>query len=185
MNVNVLGVLELSSIADGLKVLDSMVKTAPVTILKAETINPGKYLILISGDVASVEYAMDQGLKYGKRSLIDHLLLKNIDEQIIPALISNKKAADADAIGILETLSVAACLETADMAVKASGVKILEIQTGNELGGKAALKISGTVGEVEDAMRIIVPFVSEKNQLYRDVIITGPHSDIKGFVYGN
>ncbi len=188
MKMNVLGILELKSIADGLIALDGMVKAAPVSVLKAEVVNPGKYLIIIHGDVASVDYAMERGRSLGNRSLIDHLFLKNIDEQIIEALLKkgpSMQHEDTESLGILETLSVTSCIEAADLAVKTTGVTILTLLTGNELGGKAVLSFSGTLGDVEDAMRVVVPFAEQKGQLYRNVILTGPHADMRGFVYGN
>ena len=188
MKMNVLGILELKSIADGLIALDGMVKAAPVSVLKAEVVNPGKYLIIVYGDVASVDYAMERGRTLGNPSLIDHLFLKNIDEHLIEVLLKNAPAVhheDEESLGILETLSVASCIEAADLAVKATGVKILKLLIGNELGGKAVLSFSGTLGEVEDAMHVIVTYAEQKGQLYRNVVLTGPHADMRGFVYGN
>jgi microcompartment protein CcmL/EutN len=185
MNVDVIGILELSSIADGFKTLDTIVKESPVSILKAEVINPGKYLIMITGDVASVETAMDVGINAAGKSIIDHIFLKNLDKQVIPAIKSSVEPLEWDAIGLLETNSVVSAVEAADMAVKEAAIHIVGIVTGNEAGGKAMLKISGAIGDINSAMSLSVAMVSKKGQLFRDVIIPGPHSDIKGFVCGN
>ena len=185
MKIDVLGILELNSLADGIGSLDAMVMAAPVAIVKAEAVNPGKYLILVTGDIASVEYSMDRGLEYGKQSIVDHIILKNVDEQVVVSLEKSIPAEDEEALGILETLSIASCIEAADLSVKTSGVKILEIQSGTALGGRAALSLCGTAGEVEDAMVTAVSFVKDRKQHYRDVILPGVHSDIKGYVYGN
>ncbi|PKO97630.1 MAG: propanediol utilization protein, partial [Bacteroidetes bacterium HGW-Bacteroidetes-9] len=61
----VLGALEFSSIVVGYMAMDEMVKIAPITILDARTISSGKYLIIFSGDVASVEYAFSKGRETG------------------------------------------------------------------------------------------------------------------------
>ena len=71
MNENVIGALELNSIAVGIEALDSMVKTAPVRILKAEIICPGKYVILVTGDVASVDASLSAGKLVAPTCLID------------------------------------------------------------------------------------------------------------------
>ncbi|NQT60183.1 MAG: BMC domain-containing protein [Bacteroidetes bacterium] len=185
MNVDVIGVLELSSIANGFKTLDSVVKESPVTILKAEVLNPGKYLIIITGDVASVESAMDAGIEVAGGSLIDHILLTNMDEQVIPSINSCHSPVEWDAVGFLETYSVAAAVEAADRSVKEANVHIVEIVTGNESGGKAMLKISGTIGNVDAAMSSAVTLVRDKGQLCSNVIIPRPHGDVKGFICGN
>ena len=46
-------------------------------------------------------------------------------------------------------------------------------------------KISGAIGDIDTAMSSAVAVVSAKGQLCRDVILPGPHSDIKGFVCGD
>ncbi len=185
MKTEILGVLELGSIADGLAALDAMVKAAPVTVLRAGSVNPGKFLILVGGDVASVEYSMDRGIEAGSRSVLDHLILKNIDPGVVSALEEKNEVADMETLGILETLSITASIEAADMAVKATGVDVVEIQSGHEMGGRAALKIAGSLGEVEDAMRVMIPFVRDKKQYFSDAVISSIHGDVKGFVYGN
>ena len=185
MSVDVIGILELSSMANGFNTLDAVVKEAPVIILKAEPVNPGKFLIMITGDVASVEAAMDIGINIAADSLIDHILLKNLDEQIIPAIKACIAPEEWDAIALLETNSVASVIEAADISVKEADIKIIGIVTGNETGGKAMLKMSGAIGNINTAMNSAVLMLNNKNQLYRDVIIPGPHIDIKGFVCGN
>ena len=185
MNIHVLGILELSSIADGLLALDGMVKAAPVSIVRAEPVNPGKYLIIIEGDVASVEYAMERGIDIGQRSFIDQLFLKNIDEQIVSALLKQAMTGSPESLGILETLSITTGIEAADMAVKATGITVLGILFGNEYGGKAVVTFSGDLGDIEDAMNLAAPFAEDKGQLYRKVVIPGPHADMRGFIYGN
>ncbi len=185
MNVDVIGILEISSIAEGFMILDRVVKESPVTILKAEVINPGKYLIMITGDVASVKIAMETGVAASGNSLIDHIFLSNLDTQVIPAIRGCKAPEKWDALGLLETNSVAAAVEAADICVKESDVHIVGIITGAEAGGKAMLKISGAVGDIETAMIPAVEAAGRKGQLCRDIIIPGPHSDIKGFVCGD
>ena len=185
MSVDVIGVLELSSMADGLNTLDAVVKESPVTVLKAEPINPGKYLIMITGDVASVEAAMDIGLEIAGKSIVDHILLKNLDKQVIPAIKICRAPEEWDAIGLLETNSVAAAVEAADMAVKEADVHIVGIVTGNETGGKALVKLSGSIGDINSAVSSAAAMLRNKDQLYKDIIIPGPHIDIKGFVCGN
>ncbi len=185
MSVDVIGILELSSMADGFNTLDAVVKESPVTIIKAEPINPGKYLIMITGDVASVEAAMDVGVNIAGTSIVDHILLKNLDEQIIPAIKGCQAPEEWDAVGLLETNSVAAGVEAADMVVKEAEIHIVGILTGNETGGKALVKLTGAIGDINTAMNSAVEMLNNKEQLYRNIIIPGPHVDIEGYICGN
>ena len=54
MNCVAVAAIETSSIAQGTVVGDALVKTAEVELLQATTISPGKYWLLIGGDVAPV-----------------------------------------------------------------------------------------------------------------------------------
>ncbi len=58
-----LGLLEFESIAAGIVAGDAMVKRAPVGSIRAGTVQPGKYLVLVSGEVADVQEALDAGRK--------------------------------------------------------------------------------------------------------------------------
>jgi microcompartment protein CcmL/EutN len=54
MDYHSIGLVEVNSIAKGFEVCDAMAKTANVTVLVAKTICPGKYIIMVGGDVAAV-----------------------------------------------------------------------------------------------------------------------------------
>ena len=52
MNQPALALLEFSSIAAGIEAGDAMVKKAPVERIRAGTVQPGHYLVLVAGEVA-------------------------------------------------------------------------------------------------------------------------------------
>lgn len=53
-----IGMVELNSIAKGIEVTDVMLKSANVTLLSAKTLCPGKYLIMVGGDVTAVQQSV-------------------------------------------------------------------------------------------------------------------------------
>jgi len=55
MSETCIGLLEFNSIAAGIEATDALLKQAAVRIMVAKTVCPGKYIILFSGDEASVE----------------------------------------------------------------------------------------------------------------------------------
>ena len=181
MEITVLAVLEFSSIAIGIKVLDDMVKIAPVKIIEARTICPGKYIIVFSGDVASVEYSFKKGLETGKEYLVDSLYLPMVHQDVVSAIGNVVKTEEWNSIGIIETLSVTSSIEAGDFAVKTGGVKIIEIRIAIGFGGKSYVKIMGTLDAVEAAMQVATAKVKEKNQLCMEIIIPQPHKEIKPF----
>ena len=77
MGIIVLGVLELNSIAVGLQALDGMVKAAPIRIIDAKTICPGKFVVIVSGEVAAVDAALSRGKEIGGGYVVDELYSKS------------------------------------------------------------------------------------------------------------
>ena len=186
MSNDVIAVLEFNSIAVGIRAMDAIVKKAPVKVLEAKTICPGKFLILFTGDVASTEAAFNWGKETGLKSLIDELLITNLHEQVIPALEGKAECKVWDALGIIESFSATAGIEAADIAAKRADIQLLEIKIGSGMGGKSYVKLMGAVESVEAAMQAGVQQIKEKGLLCSEVIIPQPHPDIKEFIiHGN
>jgi len=53
-----IGLIELSSVAQGYVVQDVMLKAGSIQLLLARSICSGKFLIVVTGDVTSVESAL-------------------------------------------------------------------------------------------------------------------------------
>lgn len=60
-----IAMVELSSIAKGMEVTDFMLKSAEVTLLMGKTVCPGKYVVMVGGDVAAAQQAMQCGVEKG------------------------------------------------------------------------------------------------------------------------
>ena len=135
MEVIVLGVLEFNSIAVGIKAMDEMVKAAPVNIIDAKTICPGKYVVIISGDVASVDASLTVGKAAGEGYMLDELFIPNLHRYVIPAIVGAVECDVWDAVGVIESFSVVASIEAGDIAAKTADVIITEIRLATGLGG--------------------------------------------------
>jgi microcompartment protein CcmL/EutN len=177
----VLGALEFSSIVAGFMAMDAMVKIAPVKIIEARTISSGKYLIVFTGDVASVEYAFHKGCETGAGFIVDRLFLPQIHQDVIPAFGHTIRPTSWDAIGIIETTSVISGIEAADAAAKAGGVKIIEIRLADGFGGKSYVKMTGSLTDVQTAMDAGTRQAKTKGTLCMETIIPQPHSEIMPF----
>ena len=68
-----LALIEFDSIAAGILAGDAMVKKAPIERIVGGTVQPGKYLVMIAGDVGSVQESLAVGLAIGSSSVIDHV----------------------------------------------------------------------------------------------------------------
>ena len=117
-NIIVLGALEFNSIVIGIEALDQMVKVAQIQIIDARTISSGKYLIIFSGDVASVEYAYKAGFETGKNFIVDKLFLPQVHPDVIPAIGNTTNIGAWNTIGMIETLSIVSSIDVADIAAK-------------------------------------------------------------------
>ncbi|HBX51404.1 MAG TPA: propanediol utilization protein [Bacteroidales bacterium] len=183
MGMITLGVLEFSSIAIGIRALDEMVKIAPVKIVDARTICPGKYLIVFSGDVASVEYSYYKGVETGGSCLVDQLFLPLVHPDVIPAIGNIVFSDEWDTIGIIETNSVVSGIEAADEAAKTGGVSILEVRLAIGFGGKSYVKMMGSLDAVQAAMEAGTTKAKAKNQLCMETLIPQPHKEIKPYFF--
>ena len=115
---NAIGGVELSSMARGFDVADTMLKTAPVQLLLARTICPGKYIVLVTGEVADVQASVDAGGNRGGVSLVDRFVIPNVHPEVMPAISGTALVGKLEALGVVEAFSVSALIEAADAAVK-------------------------------------------------------------------
>jgi microcompartment protein CcmL/EutN len=149
-----LGLLELESIAAGIEVGDAMAKRAPVELLRAGTVHPGKYLVLVGGAVADVEEALQAGHEIGGLSVRDMTFLANVHPDVVAGIRGARQAAGDEALGIIETATVPAVIRAADAGLKGARVRLLELHLADDLGGKGYLLFDGTVTDVEAAVEI-------------------------------
>lgn len=149
-----LALLELDSIAAGIEAGDAMAKRAPIDVIRAGTVHPGKYLILVGGAVADVEEALDAGREVGASSVLDVVFLPNVHPGLVAAIRGERRAAAGEALGVIETATVAAILEAADAGLKGARVRLLELHLADDLGGKGYLLFDGPLADVEAAVEI-------------------------------
>ncbi len=171
-----LGLLELCSIARGVLTCDAMVKRSPVRLVRAASTHPGKYSILIRGGVDEVAEALEAGRRIAADALIDRLFLPNPHDEL-DAVLGGAQVWPLEAVGVLETYSIAATLRGADVALKAAEVHALRIALARDLGGKGFFVLTGLLHDVEEAMRAGRAAVGE-GLLAGAEIVANPHPDL-------
>ena len=60
--IHAIGLVEFISIGKGIEAADNMAKVADVKIQVMKPLCPGKFMVLISGDVSSVQQSVNAGL---------------------------------------------------------------------------------------------------------------------------
>jgi microcompartment protein CcmL/EutN len=183
MDFPALALLEFSSIAAGIEAGDAMVKRAPVSTIQSGTVQPGHYLVLVAGDVASVEEAVAAGRETGQAALRDTLFLPNVHPAVVAALGGQRQTAVDDALGIIETRTVASAIQAADAGVKGAEVSLLQLRLADGLGGKGLVFFHGLVADVETAVALSA--ATAHNQLVRQMVIPQLHAEMWQNVNGN
>ncbi|MGB7759887.1 MAG: BMC domain-containing protein [Bryobacteraceae bacterium] len=178
MTANSIGLIELTSVAAGYQVTDAMLKTAAVDLMLSRSICSGKYMVMVKGEVGAVEASVSAGVGAGNFSVIDSFVIPNLHESVFPAIAGASKVETLEALGILESFSVAALIEGADAAVKTADVQLIEIRLAMALGGKAFVTLTGDVAAVQSAIDAGAAVVGRKGMLVNKVVIPRPRPEL-------
>ena len=172
------GVVELKSIAKGIEACDDALKSAGIKLVTAHTACPGKYEIILTGELADVQTAVDR-IKAGyEASVIDAVMLGRIDESVVHALLGTQATERRGAIGIIETFSAASAVKAADTAVKTADVEIYDLRISRGQGGKGVVIITGQVSDVTAAVESGSRYAQDQGLLHGKSILANPHAEV-------
>lgn len=173
-----IGLLEFDSIVAGVVAGDAMAKSSPVSALYAGTVHPGRYLVLVGGDTAAVEIALEAG---ATSDVVDSLFLAGVHPAVVAAFTTSDAAAavDGDAVGVVETITAATAIVAADAGVKAAGVSLPALRLCDDLGGKAYCLFAGTVADVEAAVEAAAASAHDSDKLVASTTIAQLHPDMR------
>ncbi len=143
-----IGMVEYSTVSAGIAAADTMLKTAEVDVIEAQTVCPGKYIAIITGELSAVKAAVDASKVKFSDKLIDSFVLGNPHESVIPAIYGANNVENPKALGILETFSVASMIVAADAAAKTAEVELIELRLARGMCGKSYMLITGEVAAV-------------------------------------
>jgi microcompartment protein CcmL/EutN len=155
-----------------------MVKRAPIDVIQAGTVQPGKYLVLVGGLTADVEESLAAGREVGRDAILDIVFLPQVHPAVVAALRGGRSPEASEALGVLETTSVAAAIRAADAGVKGAQVELVEVRLADGLGGKGIVLFSGLVADVEIAVALGVESLEGPDQLLRQVVIPQLHEEM-------
>ena len=173
-----LALVEFSSIAAGIQAADAMVKRAPIDTIRAGTVQPGKYLVLIGGLTADVEESLAAGREIGASAVLDFVYLPRVHPELVEAIGGGRVPRPIDALGVVETTTVAAAIQAADAGIKGANVRLVEVRLADGLGGKGITLFSGLVEDVEAAVDIGVGALVQPALLVRQVVIPQLHEEM-------
>ncbi len=175
-----LACVELSSIARGVRLLDAIVKRAPVVLRHHGRHSGGKYVILIEGAIADVEESYDDALQNCGDTLIDHMMLAQVHERVWDALDGRAAAAAAPFAALMvETTTLACNIEALDFVVKLVDANVVDWQLGNGIGGKGYFAVQAAQADLDyarDELLIRLP----TDRLVALDLIANPHPEMLG-----
>ncbi|MEK8023385.1 MAG: BMC domain-containing protein [Candidatus Hydrogenedentota bacterium] len=172
------GIMETNSIALGIQCADTMLKAAEVQLIDAHPICPGKYLSVWRGDVGPIETAIEAGKKNAGSTLVDTTIIPRVHADVFTALAGACTVDQLEAVGVLESFSVACLIRSADAAVKKAEVKLIEARLATGIGGKGFFVLTGTIGPVRDAMAAATDVAKATGLLHSSIVIPQPHKDL-------
>ncbi|MCL6507898.1 MAG: BMC domain-containing protein, partial [Bryobacteraceae bacterium] len=121
---------------------------------------------------------IEAGSRAGSFSLVDRFVIPNLHESVFPALSGTARVETLEALGILESFSVASLIEGADAAAKAAAVRLIEIRLAMALGGKAFATLTGSVAAVRSAVEAGAQVIGRKGLLVNKVVIAQPRPEL-------
>lgn len=173
-----IGLVELTSVAAGFAVADTMLKAGDVQLLLSRSICSGKYLVLVGGETGPVQAAVEAGVEAAHGTLVDRFVIPNLHPMVFEALGRTTMPEPGGALGVLESFNVATLIEGADAAAKAADVTLVELRVAMALGGKAFVTLVGDVGAVQAAVAAGRQVIADAGLLVNAVVIPRPHPDV-------
>ena len=166
-----IGMVEYKTVSAGITAADAMVKTSEVSIIEAQTVCPGKYIAIITGDLSAVKAAVDNAKEMHGLHLIDSFVLGNPHESIFPAIYG--------AAHIMETYDASSIIVAADEAAKTAIVDLIELRIARGMCGKSYMLLTGEVAAVEAAIEKAKEAIKDRGMFLDSSVIAHPDAQIR------
>lgn len=175
---NNVAVIEFKSISRGMLVTDEILKASQVRLLLATALCPGKYLTIVSGDVAAVEKSVSVADRLGGRHVYSSYVVSGIGNEIMDAISGKYVPEINDSIAIIESQNMANIINAADISIDSAEVDIVELRLGKGCGVNSFYIITGKLEAVKEAAGNAAGFLSENGSLLAYRIIAKPDRDL-------
>lgn len=173
-----IGMVEYKTVSAGVTAADAMVKASEVEIIEAQTVCPGKYIAVITGQLSAVDAAVKTAkVNYGTH-LINSFVLGNPHDSIFPAIYGATDVGRISALGILETYDAASIIVAADIAAKTAIVELIELRIARGMCGKSYMMLTGEVAAVKAAVEKAKTAIGEDGMYLDSTVIAHPDEKI-------
>ncbi len=169
-----IGMVEFVTVSAGMTGADTMIKTADVEIVESATVCPGKYIVIISGELSAVKASVEAAKDKNSEKVIDSFVLGNPHDDIFPAIYGATPPENVEALGIMESFSAATAIVAADAAAKTALVKLIELRLARGMCGKSYLLLTGSVSAVTAAIERAEQEAKDRGMLLDSSVIPRP-----------
>ena len=173
-----LGLIELTSIASGFLACDSMLKAADVSLVLSRSICSGKYMVMVRGDVSSVEAAVQAGVAGARFSVIDSFVIPNLHESGVSGDQRGEQGGGAGSAGDCGIVLGGEPDRRRGRGGEGGERDLIEIRLAMALGGKAFVTMTGNVAAVQSAVDAAASMVGQKGMLVNKVVIPSPRPEL-------
>ena len=177
-----IGMVEYKTVSAGVTAADAMVKTAEISIIEAQTVCPGKYITIITGELSAVNAAVETAKTLHGMHLINSFVLGNPHESIFPAIYGATAIEEVSALGIMETYDATSIIVAADEAAKTAIVDLIELRVARGMCGKSYLMLTGEVAAVEAAIERAKSVVAKDGMYLDSSVIAHPDAQIRNAI---
>ena len=174
-----IGMIEYKTVSAGVVAADAMVKTSDISIIESQTVCPGKYIAIITGDLSAVKAAVDTAKTQHAEHYINSFVLGNPHESIFPAIYGTTTIEEVAALGIMETYDASTIIVAADEAAKTAIVDLVELRIARGMCGKSYLMLTGEVAAVEAAIERAKAVSAESGMYLDSSVIANPDPQIR------
>ncbi len=173
-----IGLVEVKSVAKGIKVTDEMLKSAGVFLIQSGSVCPGKFVTIVGGSLSSIQASVDRAASVAEDSLIDKFVIGRLGEKVFEAMCGTANVKERKALGIVETFTAASAILAADAAVKAANVSLIEVRVARGMGGKCFVTMTGEVSDVKAAVEAGAKIAAKDGVLIGTEVIANPHPEL-------
>lgn len=173
-----IGMVEFVTVSAGMTGADTMIKTAEIDIIESATVCPGKYMVIISGELSAVKASVEAAKAINPQKVIDSFVLGNPHEDIFPAIYGATPPEDVEALGIVESFSAATAIVAADEAAKTALVKLIELRLARGMCGKSYLLITGSVSAVTASIERAKSAADDRGMFLDSSVIPRPDNKL-------
>jgi microcompartment protein CcmL/EutN len=142
-----IGILEYSTIPQGMKVLNDIVKGVKLTYIQAKIFPGAKYMIIMQGEHGSIEYAMEIGME--QEGLFDIGWMGKIHSLMVPVFNEESCLQDkVENVIIFQQNSHAKAFELCNMLLHRFDVSVVQFKHTEVLEGHSVVILSGSIADI-------------------------------------